>query len=227
MRVSVLLCAAGIALAACGDPVRDQALIDTRYDPVRADTMLAVGFIPGSARLDTGQVRELHSMVAEGRRAQRDEFIVVTDGSGGAMQLARARLVGQSLSDAGARWVGTSVEPAMAMGPDQVVIVRSEYRLVPHNCPTTRSQMWNPNESISKGFGCADAYNFGQMLARPRDAAIGRDPGTGDGTVAAEAVQRYREGRVRQVTGAPTTGSSGGAAQTGSGGASGSAGSGS
>ena len=57
--------------------------------------------------------------------------------------------------------------------------------------------MWNPNEAAMPGFGCADAYNMGQMLSRPRDAAIGHSPGPADGTVNAEAVARYREGRVR------------------------------
>jgi type IV pilus biogenesis protein CpaD/CtpE len=71
--------------------------------------------------------------------------------------------------------------------------------------------MWNPNESDMAGLGCADAYNMGQMLARPRDAAVGRSPGPADGQVNANAVERYREGRVR----------GGGAVSTGSGGASG------
>ena len=46
-------------------------------------------------------------------RSQRDEFAVVSDGSGGPVQEARARRVAQSLSDSGARWVTTAVEPAM------------------------------------------------------------------------------------------------------------------
>jgi hypothetical protein len=64
------------------------------------------------------------------------------------------------------------------------------------------------------GLGCADAYNMGQMLARPRDAAIGRPAGPADGQVNADAVQRDREGRVR----APVGGSGGGGATGGGGG---------
>ncbi len=61
------------------------------------------------------------------------------------------------------------------------------------------------------GFGCADAYNFGQMLARPHDAVVGRTPGPADGTVNAAAIQRYREGRVRFANsgGTSTAGESG------------------
>jgi pilus assembly protein CpaD len=212
MRSVLLVTLAATALAACGNPVAEQARIDTRHDAVRADTMLAVSFAPSSGQLDAGQVRELRAMVAGGQRAQRDEYVVVTDGSGGAIQTARAAKVRQSLAAAGARWVGTAYEPSMAMGPDQVVVVRSEYRIGTRDCPNHGSgTQWNPNESQMSNFGCADAYNMGLMLARPRDAAIGRDPGPADATVNAAAIQRYREGRLRTaVAGAGGSGASGG-----------------
>ena len=62
------------------------------------------------------------------------------------------------------------------------------------------------------------AYNMGQMLARPRDAAVGRSPGPADGQVNADAVQRYREGRVRAAAAASIGGSGGGGAGAGGGG---------
>jgi type IV pilus biogenesis protein CpaD/CtpE len=220
MKALILPLLGAAILAACSNPVAEQAERDTRHDPVRGDYMLAVSFAPGTGRLDRGQVNELHAMVAAGRSAQRDEFIVVTDGSGGTMQQLRAQQVRQSLSSAGARWVGSSVEPSMAMGPSQVVVVRSEYRLGTTNCPNYNpSSIGNPNGSSMPGFGCADAYNMGQMLARPRDAAIGRDPGPAEAWVNASAVQRYREGRVRTVTAASTSGGAvGGEAGGGAGG---------
>jgi type IV pilus biogenesis protein CpaD/CtpE len=211
MKALILPLLGAALLAACSNPVAEQAARDTRHDPVRGDYMLAVSFAPGAGRLDQGQANELHAMVAAGRSAQRDEFIVVTDGSGGTMQQLRAQQVRQSLSSAGARWVGSSVEPSMAMGPGQVVVVRSEYRLGTTNCPNYNpSSIGNPNGSSMPGFGCADAYNMGQMLARPRDAAIGRAPGPAEAWVNAEAIQRYREGRVRTVSAASTTGGGGG-----------------
>lgn len=195
---SVLMLFVAASLVACAEnPVVQQAKLDTRYDPVRADAMLAVNFAPGSRGLDGSQVSGLSNMVSVGRRAQRDEFVVVSDGSGGPIQQHRAQQVSQSLSNAGARWVSTSVEPAMAMGPDSVVVVRSEYIIGRTNCPTySPATIGNPNEAAMPGFGCADAYNMGQMLARPRDAAVGRSPGPADGTVNAAAIARYREGKV-------------------------------
>jgi pilus biogenesis lipoprotein CpaD len=223
MRSTILVLLAAASLAACnqGNPVADQALKDTRYDPMRADDMLAIGFQPGTSGLDATQINALHGMVDGGRRAQRDEFVVVTDGSGGTLQQLRAQRVRQSLSSAGARWVSTSLEPGMAMGPDKVVVVRSEYLIATNNCPNYNpSSIGNPNESPMPGIACADAYNMGQMLARPRDAAMGRAAGLADGTVNADAVQRYREGRVRVV------GGSGGGGGAGAGGAAGGSGAG-
>jgi type IV pilus biogenesis protein CpaD/CtpE len=202
--IFVLLSAGG--LAACANPVAQQATVDTIYDARRADSMVAVNFAPGSDKLDAGQVNGLREMVTAGRRAQRDEFAVVSDGSGGAMQQARARRVAQSLSESGARWVTTSVEPAMAMDANSVVVVRSEYLIANNRCPNYMpASQWNPNEAAMPGFGCGDAYNFGQMLARPRDAAVGRSPGPADGTVNAEAVNRYREGKVRALVATSTS----------------------
>ena len=217
MRTTLLILVVATALGACAhpDPVSQQALVDSRYDPVRADSILAVGFQPGVSRLDPGQANGLRAMVEAGRRARRDEFVVVIDGSGGTLQTLRAQQVRASLAGAGARWVGASVEPAMAMGPDQVVVVRSEYRIGERNCPNHSSPgIGNTNESLSGDFGCTDAYNFGQMLARPRDATIGRDPGPADGQVIADAVQRYREGRVRTLLPGGTGPSTGGGGST-------------
>jgi pilus biogenesis lipoprotein CpaD len=220
VRSLLLTTLAAALLAGCGDPVLEQAKVDTRHDAVRADTMLAVDFAPSSGQLDASQVNELRTMVAVGQRARRDEFVVVIDGSGGPIQTARAARVRQSLASAGASWVGTAVEPTMAMGPDQVVVVRSEYHIGTRNCPDySPSSQWNPNESQMGGYGCADAYNMGQMLARPRDAAVGRGPGPADATVSSAAIQRYREGKVRTAAAVSTSG--GGEAGAGAGGSSG------
>ena len=218
MKAIPLLVLAAVALAACGDPTAEQAVSDARARPTRADQMTAFDFAPGSARLDSSQEGLVRALVAE-PHGRRDEFVVVTDGMGGPIQQNRAAHVANRLSQAGAHWVTASVEPSMALGPDQVVVVRSEYRIGMRDCPThVPSSIWNPNESDMPGFGCANAYNTGQMLARPRDAAVGRSPGPADGQVNADAVQRYREGRVRTGNGGGAGGSIGGGGGGGGGG---------
>jgi pilus biogenesis lipoprotein CpaD len=220
MKTIPLFVVAALVLAGCADPVAEQAIADARYTPERADSMTAFDFAPGSVQLDPSQESRVRALVTE--HSQRDEFVVVTDGSGGAMQQRRAAHIASQLSQAGAHWVSASVESSMARGPDQVVVLRSAYRIAARNCPTyTPSTMWNPNESDMAGFGCADAYNMGQMLARPRDAAVGRSPGPADGQVNADAVQRYREGRVRGGAGAGTGAAAGGAGGGATGGAGG------
>jgi pilus biogenesis lipoprotein CpaD len=211
MRSAILCILLAAATAACGDPVAEEATLQSRFTPRRADKVLALDFAPGAVRPDAGQESQLRALVGDERHAQRDEFVVVSDGSGGPAQDSRAAHVAQSLARAGARWVSTSVENGIASGPGQVIVVRSEYRLGASNCPSfTPSTMWNPNESAMANFGCANAYNMGQMLARPRDAAIGRTPGPADGQVSADAVQRYREGRVRAAQSSSTGGVGGG-----------------
>jgi type IV pilus biogenesis protein CpaD/CtpE len=211
MRTILLVLLGSAFLGACTDPVIDQARIDARYMPEKADSMLAVTFAPGIGALDGGQANELRTMVTAGKHAQRDEFVVVTDGSGAGLQQARAEQVRKSLVAAGARWVDAAVEPAMAMGPDTVVVVRSEYRIAARNCPDRQTgAMWNPNESLDRNTGCADAYNMGQMLARPRDAAIGRAPGPADAQVNAAAIDRYREGKVKSASSGGGAGAAGG-----------------
>lgn len=199
----------GLAMALAGcDPVAQQASVDTRHDSIRADNMVAVNFGPRGGSLSTAQAGELAEMVQAGRRAQRDEFAVVSDGSGGALQQSYAQRVGRMLSEAGARWVTTSVDRGLATGPHAVVVVRSEYLMANNLCPNYNpASQWNPTESAMPGFGCADAYNMNEMLARPRDAVVGRSPGPADGTVTAEAIARYREGKVKALN---TTGIIGG-----------------
>jgi type IV pilus biogenesis protein CpaD/CtpE len=219
MRALVLVLLGATTLAACGDPTTDQAKIDTRFDAVRADTVVAVKFTPGVGQLDGGQVGQLQALVQAGKHADRDEFVVVTDGTGGPLQQSRAQQVKQGLSAAGARWVGLSVEPSMAMGPDTVVVTRQEYKIGQRNCPDgTSGAMWNPNETAAASYGCADAYNMGQMLARPRDAAVGRSPGPADATVGASAIERYRAGKPQ---GGSTSGGSANSLVISSGGGSG------
>jgi len=123
VRSIVIVSLAAIGLAACADPVAQQARVDTRHDAVRSDSLVLVNFAQGAGQLSAVQVKEIRDIVASGRRANRDEFLVVSDGSGGALQEMDARRVGQTLSEAGARWVNTAVEPTMATGPNSVLCV--------------------------------------------------------------------------------------------------------
>ena len=56
----------------------------------------------------------------------------------------------------------------MAMGPNTVVVVRSEYLMGVNNCPNYNpATTANPNEAAMPGFGCADAYNMPALMTVP------------------------------------------------------------
>ena len=57
MRSVVVLMAAACLAACAQNPVAQQAAADTRFDPMRADTMVAVNFAPGASAPDASQVR--------------------------------------------------------------------------------------------------------------------------------------------------------------------------
>src|SRR5260370_33347257 len=87
-----LVVLAAACLAACAQsPLVQQATVDARFDPVRADTMVAVNFAPGSSGLDAGQANELRNMMAGGQRAQPDEFVSGSAGSSGPLERPRSR----------------------------------------------------------------------------------------------------------------------------------------
>ena len=67
MKSIVLPLLAALALAGCGDPVAEASAVDARYSPNRADSIVAVEFAPGSARLDPAQDSQLRAMVSRSR----------------------------------------------------------------------------------------------------------------------------------------------------------------
>lgn len=86
-------------------------------------------------------------------------------------------------------------------------------------CPDwTKPTRTNYSNSVHSNFGCADATNFGLMVADPADVWAGRNPGPADGTYAAGAIERYRKGETKpQLSGTWATGAteSGGAGESG------------
>ena len=63
MRSALTLLAAACLGACAQNPVAQQATVETRYDPIRGDTMVAVNFAPSAAVPDGAQVYGLRTMV--------------------------------------------------------------------------------------------------------------------------------------------------------------------
>ena len=171
----------------------------TRYDPMRADTMVAVNFAPGTTRLDAGQVNELRTMVATGRRAQRDEFVVVTGRLGRAVQQSarparRAQPVGRR------RALGRharSSRPWRRAPTPSSWCARSTWWASTTARPTRPSTIGNPNESADAGLRLRRRLQHGPD-AGPAARRRGRParPARPTARSNAAAVARYREGKV-------------------------------
>ena len=109
----------------------------------------------------------------------------------------RAQRVGQVLSDAGARWVSTSVEPAMAMGPNTVVVVRSEYLLGLQQLPELQPRHHRQSQrGGDAGLRLRRRLQYGPD-AGPPARRRGRPPARpGRRHDQCAAIARYREGKV-------------------------------
>ena len=140
--------------------------------------MVAVNFAPSSRRTRrrAGQRPADHGRDRPAGAARRVRRRVGRNAAGrcsGRAPSASARCCPMP----GARWVSTSVEPAMAMGPNTVVVVRSEYLLGFNNCPNySPATNANPNEAAMPGFGCADVLQHGPDAGRAARRR-GRPPG--------------------------------------------------
>ena len=154
---------------------------------------------PPSTPATTGARRHHDGVQLRARRAasmpsRRPAHDLVADPARPARRVLRRdrRLGGADPAPRG-QWSSRPVAGRCALGharrravhgarPRRVVVVRSEYRWRQQLPDLRPGDDRNPNESDMPGFGCANAYNTGQMLARPRDAAIGRPPGPADAT---------------------------------------------
>lgn len=198
---------AGLALAACSDPLP----AGSRYpapSAVRVTLTHAVGF-PGTAVQPSpaeaaGLATFLGALPADralnvqvvGHRARAGD-------AGAAEQLAtaRTRAVGRLVRER------LEVEPVLSLaavgetlagGEVEVRVDTIEVAL--SACPDwSRDPAFDYANLPLSNLGCANAVNLGLMVADPADLARGRPLGHADGVREAEAVSRYRADKVKQL----------------------------
>lgn len=78
------------------------------------------------------------------------------------------------------------------------VLVRRHVVTLP-GCPDWTGGPGTYTNTPSRNWGCATANNLGQMVADPRDLAVGRDPDMADGEYLATSVDRYRKGKTKPL----------------------------
>lgn len=87
-----------------------------------------------------------------------------------------------------------------------VEVIVERYVVIPPSCADFSQPIGNSlQEFPHSNFGCADAVNFGMMVANPRDLIRGRPLGDSDGTVIAAGVARYRTDKVKELIDTSTT----------------------
>ena len=81
--------------------------------------------------------------------------------------------------------------------PVEVVVEVVSHLVQVPGCPDwSRDASFDPRNLPLSNLGCATATDLGLMLADPADLAPGTRTGPADGVAAAEAVSRYRAGKV-------------------------------
>ncbi|HET6521568.1 MAG TPA: CpaD family pilus assembly lipoprotein [Geminicoccaceae bacterium] len=82
----------------------------------------------------------------------------------------------------------------------RVEVATERYRVTPPDCPDwSRPSQPDFDNRPLPNLGCATATNLAHMVAEPRDLARGRELGPADGIREAEAIVRYREGKVTEL----------------------------
>lgn len=174
-----------------------------------------VGFSSEGTQLSASEAERLNRFLSSARVGYGDRLAVDAGSSSNAKQ-RRAVLA------AHLRGLGLTVEDETPLYGDapaagQARIIVSRHVVTPPPCPDWRKPS-GPDyaNTPSSNFGCATATNLGLMVADPADLVAGKELGPADAEYLAKAVDRYRQGKVKEpkpVTTAGSEGSSGGSNQ--------------
>ena len=201
LKTAPFVAAVAAALASCGPPMKDfvsAAPPDARVDVVRVQH--DVSFAGDELYLSSNAARRLDEFLATLGLDAQDHVLVVDRDVASPWSAQRAESVKLHLTQ-------RQVAAAPAMAPaatqpkaDTVTVVVERYVVAPLDCPDwTQPRCSNSEIATHRNFGCADAYNLGQMVADKRDLAIGRTLGPADGEVAARAILQYRKDKTKPL----------------------------
>lgn len=207
-----------LALAACViDYTKSEAPNNLRVDG--AETRVDLSFIPGSARLSSGDAARLDRLVAAGVIRPADR---VTIAVAGPPRLAEQRVA--SISGALLAYgIVADTFPLETVPANHAIVGIGRYAVTLPACPNwSQSLSEDFTNAFTSNYGCANATNLGLMVASPADLVSGRTLAPADGQPAVAAVQRYMTDRVKQPpapTASPFAAPAGGGDSGGAGGA--------
>lgn len=189
------------------------------------ETAFAVQFQPGSDAITEAErsaaTRFLRHRATAGSDEVFADFGLVPPGT---LANGRRMTVAEIVSGAGLDPARVMVRENVAgIAQDEVNLTVRRYLVTVPGCPdfTSRAGRSFDNRPHSN-WGCANATNFGLMVAEPKDIVEGRGDTMGDSEALVLGIQRYRAGMTRQleVDDTNTTDSHGVGGESGSGGGS-------
>jgi len=162
-----------------------------------------IRFIPSVDGLNGAEAQRLDRFIRNQAIGYGDHLVLLLPGHDGAYELRerRIRVIEAILAQHGLKLAAVDAPPAAGAPLDEAVLIAGRHVVIPTGCPKTgRGPFDFLSNEPDTNFGCATAANLGHMVADPRDLVQGRAPATGfDGTWAAQAVERYRADRIKQL----------------------------
>ncbi|HJQ60494.1 MAG TPA: CpaD family pilus assembly lipoprotein [Vineibacter sp.] len=188
-------------LAACGGDPELEVLRAPKVPLVeRVTATHPVSFEPASADL-SGAERQRLAAFAEDLRRDRTTVMLLTAPDTPALQALRAESVQNQLQALGVSTASVSTARGYVVGSNTVVVSAESYSARSRtNCPdwSKIGGVYDPLNGVHSNLGCATANNLADMVANPRDLAVGRSPvGPASGHLGAAAVDRLYNDKVK------------------------------
>jgi pilus assembly protein CpaD len=198
-----------LGLAACvTEYSKSEAPDQLRVDG--AESRREVAFATGSAYLTQGELRKLDAWVLSGSIRPADRVAIATAGPPGLAE-QRAAAISRELLRYG---IVTQTLALDAVPANGAILSVGRYAVTLPTCPNwSQSLSYEFTNAFSSNYGCANAINLGLMVASPGDLVSGRSLTGADAQLAAEAVKRYLDDRVKRpppTTASPFAGGGGG-----------------
>ncbi len=151
-----------------------------------------VGFAPMATRPAKPAIAALAAFLAK-NRVRPDDVITLEGGT------ARERLsVARALARLGLPGAGEA-RFAPVLSTQMVLVVVDRYLATPpRDCPDwSKPVSAGFTNTVDSNYGCATAYDLGQMVADPHDLLRGRTLGPADAADGVNGITAYRKGDVR------------------------------
>lgn len=164
----------------------------------------------GQTALTRAQIDGLNRFLASNGQADGDHVEIRTMVSGGPLRNAAiAAALRDSFIVGG--YTPSRVELVETPGhADVVEVTIQRYTVVLPDCSNEVRRdpgimRWSDEPVGTRKIGCSNEYNFGLMVADPRDLTGGRDLGDARGYHEVGAVQRYRTDKIKELKDISTT----------------------